>query len=423
MSRVAVIGAGYVGVVTAAFLAGLGHDVTCADIVPEKVAMLSRGGIPVVEAGLDQLVREGLAKGRLRFVLGASAAVAGREFVFLCLPTPERADGSADMSYILGVAREIGPLMSHKSIVINKSTVPVGSARFVQQALGRDNVPVVSNPEFLREGTAVGDCQHPDRIVIGSDDKAAAIRVARLFDSTNAPVVITSPSSAETIKYASNAFLATRLSFINALATICEAVGADVQDVTQGMGYDRRIGFDMGEPGPGWGGSCLPKDTRALIRICEDAGYDFSLLRVAIAANEEHRDRVVAKIEAMAGGSLAGVTVAAWGLTFKAGTDDLRHSPAIAIVNRLTRAGAKVRAYDPAVRHPLPGVDVCPEPYGACRDASVLAVLTEWEELRWLDFDKISSLMAKPCILDARNLLDPAAMRHAGFLYQGIGRP
>jgi UDPglucose 6-dehydrogenase len=236
-------------------------------------------------------------------------------------------------------------------------------------------------------------------------------------------VVITSPSSAETIKYASNAFLATRLSFINALATLCEAVGADVQDVTQGMGYDRRIGFDMGEPGPGWGGSCLPKDTRALIRICEDAGYDFSLLRVAIAANEEHRDRVVAKIEAMAGGSLAGVTVAAWGLTFKAGTDDLRHSPAIAIVNRLTRAGAKVRAYDPAVRHPLPGVDVCPEPYGACRDASVLAVLTEWEELRWLDFDKISSLMAKPCILDARNLLDPAAMRHAGFLYQGIGRP
>jgi UDPglucose 6-dehydrogenase len=423
MSRVAVIGAGYVGVVTAAFLAGLGHDVTCADIVPEKVAMLSRGEIPVVEAGLDQLVREGLAKGRLRFVLGASAAVADREFVFLCLPTPERADGSADMSYILGVAREIGPLVSHRSIVVNKSTVPVGSARFVQQALGRDDVPVVSNPEFLREGTAVWDCQRPDRIVIGSDDKAAAIRVARLFDSTKAPVVITTPSSAETIKYASNAFLATRLSFINALATLCEAVGADVQDVIHGMGYDRRIGFDLGKPGPGWGGSCLPKDTRALIRICEDAGYDFSLLRGAIAANEEHRDRVVAKIEAMAGGSLAGVTVAAWGLTFKAGTDDLRHSPAIAIVNRLTRAGATVRAYDPAVRHPLPGVDVCPEPYGTCRDASVLTVLTEWEELRWLDFDKISSLMAKPRILDARNLLDPATMRHAGFLYQGIGRP
>jgi UDPglucose 6-dehydrogenase len=423
MSRVAVIGAGYVGVVTAAFLAGLGHDVTCADIVPEKVAMLSRGEIPVVEAGLGQLVREGLAKGRLRFVLGASAAVADREFVFLCLPTPERADGSADMSYILGVATEIGPLVSHRSIVINKSTVPVGSARLIQQALGRDNVPVVSNPEFLREGTAVWDCQRPDRIVIGSDDKAAAIRVARLFDSTKAPVVITTPSSAETIKYASNAFLATRLSFINALATLCEAVGADVQDVIQGMGYDRRIGFDASKPGPGWGGSCLPKDTRALIRICEDAGYDFSLLRGAIAANEEHRDRVVAKIEAMAGGSLAGVTVAAWGLTFKAGTDDLRHSPAIAIVNRLTRAGAKVRAYDPAVRHPLPGVEVCPEPYGTCRDASVLTVLTEWEELRLLDFDKISSLMAKPRILDARNLLDPATMRHAGFLYQGIGRP
>ena len=327
------------------------------------------------------------------------------------------------MSYVLEVAGEIGPCVGHGSVVVNKSTVPVGSTRVVRQALGRDDVPVVSNPEFLREGTAIRDCQKPDRIVIGSDDEEAAARVARLFGSANAPVVITTPSSAETIKYAANAFLATRLSFINALAALCEVLGADVQDVIRGMGYDRRIGFDAGAPGPGWGGSCLPKDTRALIRICEDAGYDFSLLRGAIAANEQQQDRVVAKIKAMAGGSLAGVTVAAWGLTFKAATDDRRHSPAIAIINRLTRAGATVRAYDPTVRQPLPGMTVHQEPYGACRDASVLTILTEWEELRWLDFDKISSLMASPRIVDARNLLDPAAIRRAGFRYQGIGRP
>ena len=423
MSRVAVIGAGYVGLVTAACLADLGHDVSCADIVPEKVAMLSRGEIPLLEAGLDQLVRDGLAKGRLRFVLGAAAAVPDREFVFLCLPTPERADGSADMSYIVTVAREIGPRLSRGSMVINKSTVPVGSTHAIWQTLGRDDVPVVSNPEFLREGTAVRDCQSPDRIVIGSDDQTAALRVAGLFASANAPFVITTPSSAETIKYAANAFLATRLSFINALASVCEAVGADVGDVIQGMGYDRRIGSDVGAPGPGWGGSCLPKDTQALIRMCEAAGYDFSLLRGAIAVNQEQQGRVMAKIEAMAGGSLAGVTVAAWGLTFKAGTDDRRHSPAIAIINRLARAGATVRAYDPTVRQALPGMDVYLEPYGACRDASVLTILTEWEELRWLDFDKISSLMASPCIVDARNLLDPVRMRLAGFRYQGIGRP
>jgi UDPglucose 6-dehydrogenase len=284
-------------------------------------------------------------------------------------------------------------------------------------------VTVVSNPEFLREGTAVQDCQHPDRIIIGSDNYDAAMRVANLYSSTNIPVMITRPSSAEIIKYASNAFLATKLSFINALACLCESIGAEFSDVIQGVGYDRRIGLDFVQPGPGWGGSCLPKDTRALIRISEDAGYNFSLLRSAIAANEEQLDRIVAKIEAMAGGPLADVTVAAWGLTFKAGTDDRRDSPAIAIIQRLARSGARVRAYDPTVRQPLPGMDVCLEPYGPCRDASVLVVLTEWDELRWLNFGKINSLMASPCIVDARNLLDPDTMRRAGFRYQGIGRP
>ncbi len=417
MSRIGVIGAGYVGLTCAACLAELGHDVRCADIVPEKVAALSRGEIPILEDGLGEMVRQGLASGRLSFVLGASAAVEGSEFVFLCLPTPERPDGSADMSYILDVASEIGPVLSPSSILVNKSTVPIGSARAVGEALRRADVAVVSNPEFLREGSALRDCREPDRIVIGSDDEAAAIRVASLFQSVNAPVMITSSTSAEAIKYASNAFLATRLSFVNAIANLCEAVGADINDVIEGMAYDPRLGFNALRPGPGWGGSCLPKDTSALIRISEDAGYDFTLLRCVVAANAEQQQRVVSKIAAMAGGSLHGATVAVWGLTFKAGTDDRRHSPAVAIAKSLSAAGASVRAYDPTVRQPMPGVEVCLEPYGACRDASVLVILTEWDELRGLDFDKVRSLMARPSIVDARNLLDPAALRRA------MGRP
>jgi UDPglucose 6-dehydrogenase len=423
MSHVAVIGTGYVGLTSGAFLAHLGHDVCCADIVPEKVAALSRGEIPIVEEGLEQLVREGLACGRLTFVVGAAHAVECRDFVFLCLPTPEQADGSADVSYIMSVAHEIGPLLSPGSIVINKSTVPVGATREIQQALQRADVAVVSNPEFLREGTALADCHDPHRIVIGCDDEATGIRVARLFGNTSAPVVLTSPASAELIKYASNAFLATRLSFVNGVANLCEAVGADIRDVALGMGYDRRIGFDVLQPGPGWGGSCLPKDTRALIRIGENVGYDFSLLRGVIAANDEQHDLVVSKIQAMAGGSVAGVTVGIWGLTFKAGTDDCRHSPAVTIATRLIRAGAKVRAYDPCVRRSLPGVEMCLEPYAACQDASVLVVLTEWEELRDLDFGKVAALMASRCVVDARNLFDPATMRRDGFRYTGIGRP
>jgi UDPglucose 6-dehydrogenase len=387
------------------------------------VAALSRGEISILEDGLGDLVAEGLAGGRLSFVLGASAAVAGQEFVFLCLPTPEQPDGSADMSYVLGVAGEIGPVLGPGSIVVNKSTVPIGSARAVQDALQRADVAVVSNPEFLREGTALSDCQQPDRIVIGSDDEEAAIRVAGLFEAVSAPIMITSTTSAEAIKYASNAFIATRLSFANALANLCEAVGADVNDVIEGMGYDPRLGFRAVRPGPGWGGSCLPKDTSALLRISEDAGYDFALLRSVITANREQQQRVVNKVAAMMRGSLDGATVGVWGLTFKAGTDDRRHSPAVAIAESISEAGASVRAYDPTVRQPLPGMEVCPEPYGACRDASVLVVLTEWDELRGLDFDKVRALMANPRIVDARNLFDPAAMAEAGFDYQGLGRP
>jgi UDPglucose 6-dehydrogenase len=420
-SRIAVIGTGYVGLTTGAYMAHLGHHVVCADVVPEKVERLNANTIPIFEAGLEDLVREGLRGGRLAFVVGAVNAIEGAEFVFLCLPTPQGEDDRADMSYIQSAAAEIGPFLEAESIVINKSTVPVGSTRAVQQALGRDDVFVVSNPEFLREGSAVHDCLHPDRIVIGSEDPAVAVRVASLFERLEAPLIVTDPASAETIKYASNAFLATKVSFVNAVANLCEAVGADVREVTLGMGYDKRIGFEFLKPGPGWGGSCFPKDTRALVRIGEDHGYDFGLLRGVIDVNEEQYERVVAKIEQAADG-LHGRRIAVWGLTFKARTDDLRESPSLAVIDRLRAKGATVHAFDPTRRAPLDGMHVVDDAYAACEDADVLAVLTEWDEFRWLDFTKVRSLMAQPRIVDARNLLDPAALRRLGFLYNAIGR-
>ena len=422
MSTIAVIGTGYVGLTTGAYLAHLGHNVTCADVVPEKIEMLNKGHIPIFEAGLEDLVREGLDGGRLRFILGAEAAVPDAEFVFLCVPTPQGDDGRADMTYIEDAARQIGPHLQSEAIVINKSTVPVGSTNVVEQALGRDDVAVVSNPEFLREGSAVHDCLHPDRIVIGSQDQAAALRVASLFERLNAPLMVTDPASAETIKYASNAFLATKVSFINAVANLCEAVGADVREVVLGMGYDKRIGFEFLKPGPGWGGSCFPKDTRALVRIGEDAGYDFSLLRGVIDVNEEQYQRVTEKVVRMAGGSVEGKKIAVWGLAFKARTDDVRESPSLEVVERLTQRGATVRAYDPAVHRTIDGVELCADPYAPCEGASVLAVLTEWDEFRWLDLAKVFGLMDQPRIVDARNLLEPAAVRRRGFLYDCLGR-
>ena len=424
MARVAVVGTGYVGLTTGACFAHLGHHVVCADVVPEKIEMLSRGEVPILEAGLDELVRAGIDGGRLRFVLGSANAVGDSEFVYLCVPTPQSADGSADLSYIRAAASEIGPVLPAESIVVNKSTVPVGSTRVVEQALGRDDVVVVSNPEFLREGSAVHDFLNPDRIVIGCEDPAAAGRVARLFERIQAPVIVTDPASAETIKYASNAFLATKVSFVNAIANVCEAVGADVREVVLGMGYDKRIGFEFLKPGPGWGGCCFPKDSQALVRIAEDAGYDFGLLRGVIDVNDEQFGRVTAKVERMVGGSMAGVTLAVWGLTFKARTDDLRDSPALQVVRRLIERGAHVRAYDPAVRAVPTGYDIelAADPYAACQGAAAVVVLTEWDEFRTVDFAKVAEALDAPRVVDARNLLDPVALRRRGFLYEGVGR-
>jgi UDPglucose 6-dehydrogenase len=424
--KMAVIGAGYVGLTTAVVLTHLGYQVTCGESDPTKVDKLSRGEPTIVEDGLGDILRAGLDSGRLRFVLGATHAVRGADFVFLCVPTPQRADGAADVSFLEGVAVEIAPHLEHGAVVVNKSTVPVGSTLLVEQLLERPDVAVVSNPEFLREGTAIHDALHPDRIVVGADDRAAAARVGALFASTQAPLIVTDAATAETIKYASNAFLATKLSFVNAVSHLCEAVGADVRDVLLGMAYDPRIGFDYLRPGPGWGGSCLPKDTRALIYIGEQSGYDFSLLRGAIETNEAQLASVIARTRQAVGGSLRGRAVAAWGLTFKAGTDDRRDSPAVEIVRRLVAEGAAVRAFDPTVHAPITefptGVEILPDAYAVCEGAACVLVLTEWEELRWLDFAKVHDLLAEPNVVDARNLLDPAALRRMGFSYVGMGR-
>jgi UDPglucose 6-dehydrogenase len=429
-SQICIVGSGYVGLTTAACFAHLGHQVVCTDIDADRVARLSGGECPILEQGLENLLSEGLSGGRLRFEVG-NAAAAEAEFIYLCVPTPQGDDGSADLSYIEAAARDIGPILQPDTVVINKSTVPVGSTLVVERALGRSDVHVVSNPEFLREGSAVHDFLNPDRIVIGADDQAAAVRVAALYLGIAAPLIVTDPPSAETIKYAANAFLATKISFVNAIAAVCEAVGADMNDVVLGMGYDKRIGHEFLKPGPGWGGSCFPKDSRALVNIAESAGYQFDLLKGVITVNEEQFDRVTARTVEMAGGSVDGVTLAVWGLTFKARTDDLRDSPALSIIGRLLEAGARIQAYDPSMPDGRPaakwapmleGIQVVADPYAACEGAAGLVVLTEWDEFRWLDFDKVAELLAEKRVFDGRNLLDRESLRRRGFTYAGIGR-
>ncbi len=403
----------------------LGHDVVCLDVDESKVELLSQGTVPILEEGLDRLVVEGLHVGKLRFTTNAADAVGGREFVFLCLPTPQADDGSADLTYVKQACADIAPSLAPGAIVINKSTVPVGTTVAVAEALGRDDVHVVSNPEFLRQGTAVHDFLNPDRIVIGADDREVALRVASLYLGLAAPWVVTDPPSAELIKYVANSFLAAKLSFVNAVAAVSEAVGADVEDVIAGVGHDRRIGHDFLQPGPGWGGSCLPKDTSALSRIAADAGYDFALLNAAIDVNLQQFERIVDKVEDLVGGPLGGRHIAAWGLTFKANTDDLRDSPALKILARLTARGAVVTAYDPGVKEGrgiMEGVTVVGDAFEATRDAEALVVLTEWGEFRRADLELLEKELARPNVVDARNMLDHDALRSRGFSVRSIGR-
>ncbi|MEJ2852515.1 MULTISPECIES: UDP-glucose dehydrogenase family protein [unclassified Saccharothrix] len=420
--RIAVVGTGYVGLTTGACLASLGHQVVCADVDVLKVSRLRAGQVDILEPGLTELVGEGQAAGRLHFTPEVATAVADAEVVFLCLPTPMGAGGAADLSAVESVARDLREVLPYGTVVVCKSTVPVGTSQRVAELLGREDVAVVSNPEFLREGSAVRDFLHPDRIVVGSDSPQAAERVAALFAKLGAPTVLMDAASAEMVKYAANCFLAMKLSYVNAVAELCELVGADVSSVTDGMGYDRRIGQSFLQPGPGWGGSCLPKDTHAMVQIAESVGVDFSLVKATIDTNHRQQRRVVDKVRDAVGGTLAGARIGILGLAFKAGTNDLRDSPALAVAELLAFEGAELVAHDPEIREPLVGMTVVDDPYSAVRDADAVVLLTEWPEFRTLDWARVAGLMNGVLVLDTRNHLDEDALRRAGLVREGLGR-
>lgn len=422
--RIAVVGTGYVGLSTGACLSSLGHQITCIDVDSAKVASLSRGEVPIEERGLSELVSNGLNNETLFFTTDIGT-VKNTELVFLCLPTPQGEDGKADVSYVEAVIRDIRVLLSPGAVVVNKSTVPVGTAQKLTVLLNRGDVSVVSNPEFLRQGTAVQDFLHPSRIVIGGVDTDAVHRVATAYQGINAPVLLMNWESAEMLKYAANTFLAAKLTFINAMADICELVGADINEIAQGLELDPRIGAGMLQAGPGWGGSCFPKDTRALLNVAGDKGYDFELLRGVIKTNDDHYMRVVTKVESVCGGSVAGKTVAAWGLTFKANTDDLRDSPAIKILTLLHDKGAEIVASDPTARgvySNYPWIKVADSAVSACDNADVLVVLTEWPQFVDVDPIDVGNVMKVRSVVDARNLLERTKWTANGFSYVGVGR-
>ncbi|MCH8971551.1 MAG: UDP-glucose/GDP-mannose dehydrogenase family protein [Acidobacteria bacterium] len=421
--QVAIIGAGYVGLVTGGGLASLGHRVRLGEADPDRVARLEAGDVPIFEQGLPDLLSRGSERELISYHTSNIEAVAGAELVFLCLPTPAGDDGRADLGLINAVVDELANEVADDAIFVIKSTVPPGTVAGLRKRLADLGSParVVSHPEFLREGKALDDFMKPDRIVVGAYDDEDAEAIAGLYESLDANVVRTDPTSAEMIKYASNSYLAARLTFVNTLANVCEAVGADVIDVISGMGMDHRIGPHFLQPGPGYGGSCFPKDTAALIGVAEDAGYDFELLRAVIEADHEQRRRIAEKVRQAAGGGLRGRRVAMWGVTFKAGTDDVRESPALRIAELLEEDGADVVAYDP--EGTTDQVTMVAGPIEATRDADVLFVATEWPEFLTVDMTEVAEAMKGYRVVDSRNLLDPTAVRAAGLDYWGLGRP
>ena len=424
MTHIAVIGTGYVGLSTAVGLAELGHVVVGADIDAQKISTLQSGVSPLDESGITDALGRLLKSKSLTFSTDVLTSVADASIVFLCLPTPQGDDGSADLSYIENVTRALGAYLSSDAVVVNKSTVPVGTSVQVAKWLGREDVSIVSNPEFLRQGTALQDFLHPNRIVVGGDNTTAVEKVAFLYSKIDAPILRMNAASAEALKYAANSFLATKLTFVNAIADICELVGADIFDVVGGLGMDPRIGDQFLNPGPGWGGSCFPKDTRALVKIAEEQGYDFALLRGVIQTNDEQYERIALKVVDVCGGSVTGKTIAAWGLTFKAHTDDLRDSPSIAILTLLHKMGATIRAYDASARavEQYTWIERCSSALEACEGADALTVLTEWPEFAQVDPTAVASALRSASVVDGRNVLNIAAWKSAGFEYRGVGR-
>jgi len=433
MSRIGVIGGtGYVGLVTATGLAELGHMVVAVDIDRGRIENIRKGVLPIYEADLDELVKKNLSSGRLRFTLEVGEGMKGAEILFIAVGTPAKEDGEADLSQIIMVAEDLVKVMGDYCIIAIKSTVPVGTFEMVSNIFtaqgkrrGKD-YDLVSNPEFLREGKAVYDFFHPDRVVVGGDTQESAEKVAALFAPLKAPLIKTSICNAQMIKYASNVFLATRVSFINEIANICEHVGADVVEVARGMGFDQRIGHSYLDAGIGFGGPCLIKDLKALIKMAENYGYEANFLREVFEKNEHQTRSIVAKVRKALGSVLYGKTIGILGLTFKAGTDDVRTSLSIDIIEALEREGAHVRAYDPKGMEQasklLADMVLCQDPYQVAEGSDALLILTGWEEFKALDMARIKASLKSPVVVDGVNLLQPEAMQRWGFSYTGVGR-
>ncbi|TDK50001.1 UDP-glucose dehydrogenase family protein [Antarcticimicrobium luteum] len=433
--KIAMIGTGYVGLVSGVCFSDFGHDVVCVDKNPEKIAMLERGEVPIFEPGLDALIEKNVAAGRLSFTTDLPAAVDGAEAVFIAVGTPtRRGDGHADLSYVMAAAEEIAHAITGYTVVVTKSTVPVGTNRQVEEVIAKANpqaeFDVASNPEFLREGAAIEDFMKPDRIIVGvQNDRAAQVMadIYRPLYLREFPIITTDLESAEMIKYAANAFLATKITFINEIAALCERVGADIKQVSKGMGRDGRIGNKFLHAGPGYGGSCFPKDTKALARIGQDHGLPMQITETVIKVNDETRRRMIEKITDMMDGHLAGKTVAVLGVTFKPNTDDMREAPSLTVIPALIGAGARVRVVDPQGRREgealLPGVHWMDDAYKAAQNADALVILTEWNEFRALDLKRLAKRMAFPAMADLRNIYSAQDARRAGFArYVSVGR-
>lgn len=430
MKQICVVGVGYVGLVTAACFADLGNRVVALDVDERRVENLKKGIMPIYEPGLDELVKRNAGAGRISFTTSYKEALNGAEYAFIAVGTPSGVDGQADLQYVAAAAKSIAENMTAPLIVINKSTVPIGTGDWVADIVKKSqprpiDFAVVSCPEFLREGSAISDFMNPHRTVIGSLDKDAANKVAHLHLPLRAPIVITDLRTAEMIKYASNAFLATKISFINELADLCEKVGADVKEVAAGMGYDARIGRHFLDAGLGWGGSCFPKDVEALAYMAKEKGLNPRILNMTLEVNYERRKDAVKRVGEMVGG-LKGRTIGLLGLAFKPNTDDMRDAPSIDIAEELNKAGAVVRGYDPVAmkvaRPLLPAVEFFDDPYELAKGCDALMVVTEWNEFKQLDLEKIKSLLKAPVIFDGRNIYDPKLMKEMGFTYRSIGR-